>query len=180
MVSGWNLEKLGSCSTTCMVSVLACGNKWIQVGTYRRPSSNFQRAWRGARTSGYITTWLAEENNRLYLVSVAFLENLWYLVIFSKKLIKLSQVWHHVTVFLKQNKWCFKPSFDMCIIQLKVPLTERSSSVKRVVVAHHALTHDWYNISLVTIVDAEWLFVLLCMWLTPPRRQTRLARVCCL
>ena len=34
MVSGDNLEKLGSCSTTCMVSVLACGNKWIQVGKY--------------------------------------------------------------------------------------------------------------------------------------------------
>ena len=35
MVSWSNLEKLCSCSRTWMVSALACGNKWIQVGTYR-------------------------------------------------------------------------------------------------------------------------------------------------
>ena len=34
MVSWSNLEKLCSCSRTWMVSALACGNKWIQVGTY--------------------------------------------------------------------------------------------------------------------------------------------------
>ena len=36
MVSWSNLEKLCSCSRTWMVSALACGNKWIQVGTYNR------------------------------------------------------------------------------------------------------------------------------------------------
>ena len=35
MVSWSNLEKLCSCSRTWMVSALACGNKWIQVGTYK-------------------------------------------------------------------------------------------------------------------------------------------------
>ena len=35
MVSWQNLEKLCSCSTTCMVSALECGNEWIQVGTYK-------------------------------------------------------------------------------------------------------------------------------------------------
>ena len=34
MVSWSNLEKLCSCSRTWMVSALACGNKWIQGGTY--------------------------------------------------------------------------------------------------------------------------------------------------
>ena len=34
MVSWSNLEKLCSCSRTLMVSALACGNKWIQGGTY--------------------------------------------------------------------------------------------------------------------------------------------------
>ena len=34
MVSWSNLEKLCSCSRTWTVSALACGNKWIQVGTY--------------------------------------------------------------------------------------------------------------------------------------------------
>ena len=34
MVSWSNLEKLCSCSRPWMVSALACGNKWIQVGTY--------------------------------------------------------------------------------------------------------------------------------------------------
>ena len=33
MVSWSNLDKLCSCSRTWMVSALACGNKWIQVGT---------------------------------------------------------------------------------------------------------------------------------------------------
>ena len=44
------------------------------------------------------------------------------------------------------------------IIQLKVTLTNRvcSPSVKCVALAHHALAHDWYNISLVTIANAEW------------------------
>ena len=35
MVSWSNLEKLCSCSRTWMMSALACGNKWIQGGTYR-------------------------------------------------------------------------------------------------------------------------------------------------
>ena len=35
MVSWSNFEKLCSCSRTWMVSALACGNKWIQGGTYR-------------------------------------------------------------------------------------------------------------------------------------------------
>ena len=34
MVSWSNLEKLCSCSRTWMMSALACGNKWIQGGTY--------------------------------------------------------------------------------------------------------------------------------------------------
>ena len=34
MVSWSNLEKLCSCSRPWTVSALACGNKWIQVGTY--------------------------------------------------------------------------------------------------------------------------------------------------
>ena len=37
MVSWSNLEKLCSCSKTWMVSALACGNKWIQGGTYTVP-----------------------------------------------------------------------------------------------------------------------------------------------
>ena len=40
MVSWSNLEKLCSCSRTWMVSALACGNKWIQVGTYMTGHAN--------------------------------------------------------------------------------------------------------------------------------------------
>ena len=37
------------------------------------------------------------------------------------------------------------------------PMLYVCPSVKCVALAHHALAHDWYNISLVTIADAEWL-----------------------
>ena len=40
MVSWSNLEKLCSCSRTWMLSALACGNKWIQVGTYTGQRDN--------------------------------------------------------------------------------------------------------------------------------------------
>ena len=45
MVSWSNLEKLCSCSRTWTVSALACGNKWIQVGTYRTQGASKNKAW---------------------------------------------------------------------------------------------------------------------------------------
>ena len=53
--------------------------------------------------------------------------------------------------------------------------------MKRVALAHHALAHDWYTISLATIDDAEWLvrFCVVRDRLLPADKRDRLVHVVC-
>ena len=54
---------------------------------------------------------------------------------------------------------------DSCctIIQAEIPFTSRVySRVMSVVIAHHARACDWFNFTLATIPNPEWLIVLRC------------------
>ena len=61
--------------------------------------------------------------------------------------------------------------------------TEHGPSVKCVTLAHHALAHDWSNISLATIANAEWLVCSALCVIDSHSKQTQinqLVRVQCL
>ena len=44
----------------------------------------------------------------------------------------------------------------------------------RVIAHHEAWACNWFNFTLATIPNPEWLIVLRCVWLTPPSRHTSL------
>ena len=96
MVSWSNLEKLCSCSRPWMVSGLACGNKWIQVGTYKFCT---------------LESSLSVSSRDYYLIS-PFGSSLIKLVLVLK--IRTTECTHQTTSVHRMNSWLILQCRSMC------------------------------------------------------------------